>query len=402
MKKFIFKSTILSVVAIIGFLAACKKDSDPTVGAPIVSDFSPAAGGPVGTYVTIQGLFFSGSDNTTVTIGGAKATILTIDQANITTTVPAGATSGKITVTVAGRTGSSTKDFAVPTGTPNPKIISFDAASGLGADGTSIKIKGYNFSPTIAANKVEFSGATIVDSPGPPAVTHQLKVLATVTAASATELTVSVPAGARTGKVTVSILSGANVVASGTSGDDFSVPGPSISSITPAYSIAGSNITILGSNFAKAASSNIVKFNGVTANVVTVLATDKGVPTGVVATAPASTTGKVTISVDGQDASGSEFIYPVSITGVTTVPVAPAVVGLPITSASVGTDIVITGNNFSPTDGNSVTFTDGVAAKVKSASNTALTVTVPAGAKTGKITVQVGASPAKSIDFTIN
>src|SRR3954463_7164287 len=105
MKKLIFKSTILSVVAIIGFLAACKKDSDPNVGTPQVVDFTPATGGPVGTYMTISGTFFSTSDKTSVTIGGAKATILTIDQANITTLVPAGATSGKIAVTVGGLTG---------------------------------------------------------------------------------------------------------------------------------------------------------------------------------------------------------------------------------------------------------------------------------------------------------
>jgi len=398
MKKLIFKSTILSVVAVIGFLAGCKKDSDPTIGAPLVDSFTPATGGPVSTYVTISGLFFSSADNTTVTIGGAKATILTIDQASITTLVPAGATTGKISVTVAGRTGSSAKDFAVTSGTPNPKIIKFDASNGLGADGTTIKIQGYNFSPTASLNKVEFS--PLVTAGG---VTTG--VAATVTAASATELSVKVPAGARTGKVMVSILSGANVVASTTSGDDFTVPKPSITSVTPTYSIPGANVVIVASNLAKAAANNVVKFNGVTANVVTVTTDDKGNPTGLVVTVPASTTGKVTVTVDGQDGSGPDFVYPVSVTGVTSVPVAPAIVGTPITSASVGTDVVITGNNFSPsTDGNSVKFTDGVSAKVKAATNTTITVTVPASANTGPISVQVGSSPEvkTATDFTIN
>jgi len=417
MKKLIFKSTILSVVAVIGFLAACKKDSDPTIGSPLVDSFTPSGGGPVSTYVTITGLFFSSADNTTVTIGGAKATILTVDQASITALVPAGATTGKITVTVAGRTGSSAKDFPVTSGTPNPKIIKIDPNTGLGADGSTVKIQGYNFSPTANLNKVEFFVAKVIDQVGPPEVSHNVTVVGTVTAASATELSVNVPAGARTGKVVVSVLSapGGSVVASGTSGDDFSVPKPVISSITPSYSIAGANVVIMGpaivnpgdtgSNFAKLAANNVVKFNGVPATVVSVLVNDKSVPIGLVVTAPASTTGKVTVTVDGQDGSGPDFVYPVSVTGVTSAPVAPATVGLPITSASVGTDVVITGNNFSPSaDGNSVKFFDGVSAKVKAATNTTITVTVPAGAKTGKISVQVGSSPEvkTATDFTIN
>ncbi len=385
MKKLIFKSTILSVVAIIGFLAGCKKDTDPNVGTPQVTDFTPAAGGPVGTYMTVSGTFFSTADKTTVTVGGATATILTIDQANITLQVPTGAATGKITVTVNGYTGSSTKDFTVTTGTPAPKIIGFDPTSGLGADAASIKIKGYNFSATSNLNKVEFaapSSATIVG---------------TVTAATTTQLTVTVPSGAITGKVKVSVLASAGgaVLASGTSGDDFSVPAPAVSSIAPTFSVAGANIVVNGSNFSKTAANNTVKFNGVTATVVSV----NGDANQLIVTAPVSTTGKVSVTVGGQTGNGPDFIYPVTFTSVADNGLVPAT----ITSAAVGATVNIMGTNFSPsTDGNSVKF-NGTSAKVTAATNTMITVTVPAGASTGKVSVQVGGSPEikSASDFTI-
>ena len=67
--------------------------------------------GQVGSSVTIVGLHLSGA--TSVAFNGTPATILTNTDSAITTTVPAGATTGNVRVTVAGSTLISNTDFQV-------------------------------------------------------------------------------------------------------------------------------------------------------------------------------------------------------------------------------------------------------------------------------------------------
>jgi uncharacterized repeat protein (TIGR03803 family) len=79
---------------------------------PVLSSFSPTSG-PVGTQVTITGSGFIGAK--TVTFGGAKATVFTVksDGTQITATVPTGAVTGKIKVTTAGGSATSSQTFTV-------------------------------------------------------------------------------------------------------------------------------------------------------------------------------------------------------------------------------------------------------------------------------------------------
>ncbi len=73
------------------------------------------------------------------------------------------------------------------------------------------------------------------------------------------------------------------------------------------------------------------------------------------------------------------------------------------TSGTVGTEVTISGTSFAPTAGdNSVTFAGNASATVTSASESSLNVTVPEGAQTGPITVEVGGESATSgTDFTV-
>ncbi|WP_333820050.1 IPT/TIG domain-containing protein [Ohtaekwangia sp.] len=275
MKKIIFRYTLVVIAAATVWLVQSCKDDDPTYGTPKITEFSPASGGPVGTFVTITGTYFSTIKPTTVKFNGVEAETLEVTGTSIVALVPSGATSGKITVSVEGHTGSSTTDFAVTGGTPAPAVLSFDPSSGNGADGTTVTISGVNFSTTPANNTVMFNG-----------------VEAEVTAATNRSLTVVVPEGATSGKITVAVD---GVTGVGTSRSDFSVPTPSITGFTPKASIVGSTVVITGTNFSKTAENNVVKFNGVTA----------AVPTDVSATSltvivPATaTTGKITVAVDG-------------------------------------------------------------------------------------------------------
>ncbi len=78
---------------------------------PTITSFAPTSG-PVGTSVVITGTSFTGATN--VSFNGTSATTYTIDSdTQITATVPTGATTGTIIVTVAGVTATSTGTFTV-------------------------------------------------------------------------------------------------------------------------------------------------------------------------------------------------------------------------------------------------------------------------------------------------
>lgn len=80
---------------------------------PTISNFTPSSG-PIGTSVTITGTNFSSTatDNQ-VEFNGTVATVISSSATTITTTVPLGATTGLITVTVAGNTAISLSNFTV-------------------------------------------------------------------------------------------------------------------------------------------------------------------------------------------------------------------------------------------------------------------------------------------------
>ena len=166
--------------------------------APTITSFTPA-GGPVGTVVTITGTNFCGA--TQVLFNATPATVYTVvSGTSITATVPAGATSGLIHVTtpVAPPADSATS-FGVGAA---PTITSFTPASG--STGTSVTITGTNLTGVTA---VKFNGTT-----------------ATFTPSTATSVVAKVPAGATTGKITVT-----TPVATATSATDFTVvAGPTV------------------------------------------------------------------------------------------------------------------------------------------------------------------------------
>ncbi len=77
---------------------------------PAISSFNPTSGS-VGTAVTITGSGFTGAK--TVTFGGVKATFTVVSGTQINTTVPSGAVTGKIKVTTAGGSATSSGTFTV-------------------------------------------------------------------------------------------------------------------------------------------------------------------------------------------------------------------------------------------------------------------------------------------------
>lgn len=167
-----------------------------------------------------------------------------------------------------------------------------------------------------------------------------------------------------------------------------SQPAPEISSIEPDSGQAGDQVTITGKNFSSTESENTVKFGGATATVSSASATQ------LVTTVPNNAgSGAVEVTVNGKTATGPDF----------TLLMEPVITAIEPDSAEAGREITITGEHFSSTpDKNTVTFSGDVAGTVNNASATELKVTVPQGAGSGPVTVEVnGLSATSAMNFTL-
>ncbi len=169
-------------MALLLIFTSCHKD-DSLTASPSITDFSPTEGAE-GTTVTINGINFSTvTSENVVKFNGTAATVTAATTTTLTTAVPAGATTDKITVEVGSQTATSANNFKV---LAMPAITSFSPMEGT--EGTTVTISGTNFSAVMSENAVKFNGTA-----------------ANVTAATATALTVTAPAGATTGKITVQV-----------------------------------------------------------------------------------------------------------------------------------------------------------------------------------------------------
>src|SRR5262249_44356162 len=111
---------------------------------PTVTTFAPSSGA-AGATVTIDGTYLAGA--TSVKFNGTAATFTVVLDSRVVATVPAGATSGQISVTTGSGSATSAGSFTV-TGSPPPSISSFSPTSGKG--GTNVTINGSGFTGATA------------------------------------------------------------------------------------------------------------------------------------------------------------------------------------------------------------------------------------------------------------
>src|SRR6266550_2712955 len=176
--------------------------------------------GAVGVSITITGTNFGTLQGTsTVTFNGTAAAAASAwSTTSITVLVPVGATTGNVVVTV-GAQASNGSPFTIVL---PPTITILSQTSGPA--GASITITGTNFGATQGTSTVTFNGITA----------------AAASAWSPTSITVSVPAGATTGNVVVTVLGTASngsaftVTASCTTNCSLSgtVTGPWVANVT--------------------------------------------------------------------------------------------------------------------------------------------------------------------------
>jgi uncharacterized repeat protein (TIGR03803 family) len=201
----------------------------------------------VGKTVEILGQGFTGT--TKVSFNGVSAPFTNVSDTYMTATVPAGATTGAVTVTTFTSTLKSNRSFLVV-----PQITSFSPTSGI--VGTSVTITGVSLTQ---ATKVTIGGNA-----------------ATFTVKSDTQVTATVPVGAKTG-LPIAITTAGGIASFG----KFTVV-PSITSFNPTSGPVGTSVTITGNSFSKATS---VTFGGVAATSFQVISdtqVDALVPTGAV------------------------------------------------------------------------------------------------------------------------
>jgi hypothetical protein len=102
----------------------------PPPPAPTISGLSVSSG-PVGTTVTVSGANFGSSQGTsTLTFNGTAATVSSWGPGTLITTVPTGATTGPVVVTVS-NAGSNSLTFTVTTPTPFFMTTASSSTSGL-------------------------------------------------------------------------------------------------------------------------------------------------------------------------------------------------------------------------------------------------------------------------------
>jgi len=237
-----------------------------------------------------------------------------------------------------------------------------------GPVGTLVTITGIGFSTTATANTVTFNG-----------------VPATVALATDKQLVATVPSSATTGPVKVS-TGGKEVT-----GSVFTVTQASsltVTSINPSAGLTGIDVTLTGTGFNTTAALNIVKFNGAAAAVKSATATQ------LVVTVPANaTTGTVSVQVGDKSVTGLIFTV-VS-------PAAPTLSSVSPTSGKVGSTVTLSGTGFSTAPSQNMVKFNGVVAAVTSATATSLTVTVPANATNGNVTVTVNGKTSAGIPFNV-
>lgn len=332
---------------------------------PVISSFSPATA-RVGATVTVNGARLNGAIE--VQLNGTPVAFTQVSNTRVTFVVPAGATSGFISVVTPNGTATSATQFVVRP--DQPTITSFSPTSG--APGvTVVTITGTNF---LNATEVRF-GTTTAPS---------------YTVVSATSITVTVPAGATSGRLRIVTAGG-----TGVSATSFTIVGaPTITSFTPATSAVGGTITIRGTGFVNVSS---VQFNGVSAATFTVNSRQR-----ITATVPAgATTGAISVTTPSGTAT--------SATNLTITANAPTITsfnpgsGDAAVGATPGTSVQINGSGFFAGTITSVSF-NGVNQPVFTRNNNGrITVRVPAGATTGKIAVTTTNGTAFSANnFIVN
>ena len=195
-----------------------------------IFNFTPEQGG-IGTTVTIQGQHFSAIPSSDIVkFNGTTAVVTAATSNSLTGTVPSGATTGPISVTVGSSTATTTTNFTV---VPNPAITAVSPSSALGGSTVS----------TFQVTGLNLTGATFSFVPAfVPAAINVSNVVIGSGGTSAT-MTLTIAANA---------VGAFSLVATTTAGSSSQIPGANntitVLSINPSADADGDGLTNLYEN----------------------------------------------------------------------------------------------------------------------------------------------------------
>ncbi|MBK7652744.1 MAG: IPT/TIG domain-containing protein [Flammeovirgaceae bacterium] len=268
-----------------------------------------------------------------------------VSPTQIKVNVPAGAATGKISVTTPAGTGSSANNFTV---LAPPTITSFSPAIGL--QGSSVVITGTGFS-------------------GITSVSFNDVVATTFTVISSTQINVTLLANATRGKIKVT-----NTLGTATSANTFYVT-PFISAISPTSGAAGSTLTITGTNLAAAT----VKFNSTSVPPTT------NTNTSITVIVPSIASGSVNVTVVNLGGTSNSKTFTIT---------SPVVLNEIVATANIaGQLILLNGSNLL---GATKVYFGNVAADVYTNTSSVVTSIIPASLAVGNYTVTVVTSNGTS------
>jgi len=231
----------------VGNLLSIQRQNPGTVS---ILAFTPSAGA-VGAPIIISGTRFSSTPSqNALSFNGVAATVTASTPTQLTTTVPASAATGPLSVTSPNGSANSTQSFVVTSG--GPSITGFAPTAGVA--GTTLTITGTNFDAATLTNDRTVLNASF----------------AAVSAATTTSLTATVPNSVGSGRLTVTTPFG-----TATSVADLIVPPPPY---TPADVSATARMPFLTATTVTMPTANtvgLVLFDGVAGQRVFVDVTDR-------------------------------------------------------------------------------------------------------------------------------
>ncbi len=335
-----------------------------TSAIPFITSVSPNYGA-IAAFINIAGDFTASQGNGYVTVNGASSQVTAWLSSAITIRVPYNGAlgAGSVTVTAGGHT-SNAMPFTLYS---SPKITSVSPTSG--PEGTLVTITGTN----------------LLDGGGNASVTFN-GLPATIVSDTAGSISVLAPAGATSGTLRVEV-NGVPLIALA----NFVVTAaiPNITGLSPNYGAIAAFITIAG-EFPATQGAGYVTVNGASSQVTawSSSAITIRVPYNGVLGA-----GAVTVTAGGHTSNALPF----------TMYASPTITSVTPTSGPVGTTVTIAGTNLLDAGGNaSVTF-NGTPATIVSDTASSIQVTVPAGATSGTLRVEVNGVPLVGVaNFLVN
>lgn len=320
----------------------CKKKQDEDRPAVKITGYYPNSG-KAGTLITVKGEGF-GTDlpQYTAKVSETATEVISATTTAIVLRAPGNAASGAITVTYMGQ--------VYPVGDYTYQSLSVQRIFPFnGPAGSSVNISGEGFGSTGKPAQVSFNGKE-----------------ALVISASDTLLIAEVPEEAGTGPIVV------NVDGKEARGQDFTYQ--AITAIKPLKGGKGTKVSISGTGFETTPANNQVTFNGKPAEVVA--STSEKL---VVLAPDAVATGPLSVTINGQRTSGPVF---------TVVPPPVVSVVSPL-SGPQGTEMTISGTQFSDVKEENKVFINGVEIPINTAGEKVLTLTIPGGTGSGPVKVIV-------------